>query len=144
MSLVELNRALKQLRLGGMAGVLETRLLQPPRSLDHPSYSLAPLVLLSYVPSAARAWVDTHPDFACYRATAALATRLTAGLSSRLLILINLRSARHRGKNDSQNLNHLRNAYWRNATYLSISEKANRPSRNPWDVGGPDVAPGAG
>jgi DNA replication protein DnaC len=41
MNLIELNRALKQLRLGGMAAVLETRLLQAQ------SQSMAPLDLIS-------------------------------------------------------------------------------------------------
>jgi DNA replication protein DnaC len=41
MNLIELNRALKQLRLGGMAAVLESRLLQAQ------SQSLAPIDLIS-------------------------------------------------------------------------------------------------
>lgn len=41
MNLIELNRALKQLRLGGMAAVLETRLLQAQ------SQSMAPIDLIS-------------------------------------------------------------------------------------------------
>jgi DNA replication protein DnaC len=41
MNLIELNRALKQLRLGGMAAVLETRLLQAQ------SESMAPIDLIS-------------------------------------------------------------------------------------------------
>ena len=41
MNLIELNRALKQLRLGGMADVLETRLLQAQ------SESMAPIDLIS-------------------------------------------------------------------------------------------------
>jgi DNA replication protein DnaC len=41
MNLIELNRALKQLRLGGMAGVLETRLLQAQAE------SMAPIDLIS-------------------------------------------------------------------------------------------------
>ena len=34
MNLIELNRALKQLRLGGIAAVLETRLLQAQAPID--------------------------------------------------------------------------------------------------------------
>ena len=41
MNLIELNRALKQLRLGGMAAVLETRLLQAQ------AQSMAPIDLVS-------------------------------------------------------------------------------------------------
>lgn len=41
MNLIELNRALKQLRLGGMAAVLETRLLQAQ------AQSMAPIDLIS-------------------------------------------------------------------------------------------------
>lgn len=41
MNLIELNRALKQLRLGGMAAVLETRLLQAQ------AHSMAPIDLIS-------------------------------------------------------------------------------------------------
>ena len=41
MNLIELNRALKQLRLGGMAAVLETRLLQAQ------AQSMAPVDLIS-------------------------------------------------------------------------------------------------
>jgi DNA replication protein DnaC len=41
MNLIELNHALKQLRLGGMAAVLETRLLQAQ------SQSMAPIDLIS-------------------------------------------------------------------------------------------------
>ena len=41
MNLIELNRALKQLRLGGIAAVLETRLLQAQ------AQSMAPIDLIS-------------------------------------------------------------------------------------------------
>src|SRR5919206_4740879 len=41
MNLIELNRALKQLRLGGMAAVLESRLLQAQ------SQSMAPIDLIA-------------------------------------------------------------------------------------------------
>ena len=36
MNLIELDRALKQLRLGGMAAVLETRLRQAPSRTARP------------------------------------------------------------------------------------------------------------
>jgi DNA replication protein DnaC len=45
MNLIELNRALRQLRLGGMAGVLETRLLQAQ------SEAMAPIDLISILVS---------------------------------------------------------------------------------------------
>ena len=52
MNLIELDRALKQLRLGGMAAVLETRLRQAQAE------PLAPIDLLSCLVSdeLARAW----------------------------------------------------------------------------------------
>jgi len=43
MNLIELNRALRQLRLGGMAAVLETRLRQARAE------SMAPLDLISWL-----------------------------------------------------------------------------------------------
>lgn len=36
MNLIELNRSLRQLRLGGIAAVLETRLQQAPSGTDGP------------------------------------------------------------------------------------------------------------
>ena len=50
MNLIELDRALKQLRLGGMAAVLETRLRQAQAE------PLAPIDLLSCLVSDELAW----------------------------------------------------------------------------------------
>jgi hypothetical protein len=62
MNLVELDRALKQLRLGGMASVLENRLLQAQNEhmapidlisvLSPTSYAVGPIASLNAAPTA--------------------------------------------------------------------------------------------
>jgi len=69
MNLIELNRALHQLRLGGMAAVLETRLLQAQAD------AMAPLDLISTLVS---------DELAC-RSSVTLASVLITSTSSSTL-----------------------------------------------------------
>lgn len=62
MNLIELNRALRQLRLGGMAAVLETRLQQAQAE------SMAPIDFLSCLLRnyAAGVWTIWNPSLAAF------------------------------------------------------------------------------
>ena len=69
MNLIEMNRALRQLRLGGMAAVLETRLRQAQAEAMAPIDLIACLISDELLAAATDCWNDgaSKPSFAIHK-----------------------------------------------------------------------------